>query len=687
MERMWLDFKRLARLQLNIAARWLKTGKNLLIAALVLLFFLYLGGFITQFPHNKEVWEAGGGISSDVAMKFPSLNPFVCIWTLAQSKYRSAGLLIVGTAMTVFGLLFYFRYNDPEAIYDEERNFYYSKKGLYGTAGWMEKKKIGLVLDITPENQVESVRGDILGIDEENNLYSVPTVTMMNRHVAVFGASGTMKSRAYSRNKIILSALNGESLVVTDPKGELLEDTAEYLRKQGYEIRILNLVSPELSSGWNFMLEVERGGDMMAQTIADVIIRNTGGPKPDHFWDNAEMNLLKALMLYVAENSKLDTNMTNAYRLLTQFEQIEDLTALFNAPTVSPAALQPYNLFLKANENVRGNVMIGLGSRLQVFQNQAICRMTERDDIDLEAPVKRKCAYYCIMSDQDSTLNFISSLFFSMLFIKLVRYVDTHCKGALKGSNLPVNFVLDEFPNIGLIPDFTKKISTIRSRKLNVAVIFQNLTQLENRYPDGQWEEILGNCDVQLFLGCTDLTTAEYISKRSGQVTVVSSTKAKEWNEMSAVEYQPHYRESKTLGKRFLLNADEVLTLPIENCLLILRGQKILKAQKFDYTRHPQSRHFEPIEVLNYNPVPQKDTGSPPESPKSSKPTPAKPSPEPESTSKNPKPLQDSCVCIGSDGKKQAAIIPNAPGCVIDLGKAMPLRKGGSEKPDIGQKK
>lgn len=597
----WLIGK--ARFAFQFARRWLNKPKHLVLTVGVLFCYFWFSGFLTQFPHNKSVWLAAGGYASGMTMRFPSLNPLICLWTVLISENRAMGLFMAGILMVVFGLLFYMRFNDPEAIYDEERNFYYSKHGLYGTAGWMPKDRIGLVLDVTPEIHVEKIRGDILGADEDNNIFSVPIDSHMNRHVAVFGASGTMKSRAYSRNKIIVSALRGESLVITDPKGELLEDTAEYLRKKGYEIRILNLVNPELSNGWNFLLEIEREGDIMAQTIANIIIQNTGGPKPDHFWDSAEMNLLKALMLYVAENSKITTNMPKAYEMLTKFDRIEDLTALFNGPSVSPAALQPYNLFLKAAENVRGNVMIGLGSRLQVFQNKSICQMASRDEIDLEAPAKRKCAYFCILSDTDSSLNFISSLFFSMLFIKLVKYVDTECKGLRKGTNIPVNFVLDEFPNIGLIPDFTKKISTIRSRNLNVSVIFQNLTQLENRYPDGQWEEILGNCDVQLFLGCTDLTTAEYISKRSGVVSVLSDTKAKDWNEMSAVEYQPHYRESKTIGKRYLLNPDEVLTLPIDQCLIILRGQKLMKAHKFDYTRHPQSKKFEQIEILKYNPI------------------------------------------------------------------------------------
>ena len=155
-------------------------------------------------------------------------------------------------------------------------------------------------------------------------------------------------------------------------------------------------------------------------------------------------------------------------------------------------AKAPYNIFKQAGDKVRGGVIVGLGARLQVFQNELICQITNRNDIDLVLPGKEKCAYFCITSDQDSTFDFLASLFFSFLFIKLVRFADA--EGVDGQLPIPVNFILDEFPNIGAIPDFKKKISTVRSRNIAVSVIFQNLAQLRNRYPNDEWQEILGNC-------------------------------------------------------------------------------------------------------------------------------------------------------------------------------------------------
>lgn len=155
---------------------------------------------------------------------------------------------------------------------------------------------------------------------------------------------------------------------------------------------------------------------------------------------------------------------------------------------------------------------------------------------------------------------------------------------------VPVNLVLDEFPNIGAIVDFKKKISTTRSRAINISVIFQNLAQLQNRYPDGAWQEILGNCDTQLFLGCTDDVTAKLVADRTGEVTVAVASKTKNLNSWRVSDYTPEYREARSIGKRKLLTPDEILRLPIKEALVIMRGQKVLKVTKYDYTNHPHSK-------------------------------------------------------------------------------------------------
>ena len=469
--------------------------------------------------------------------------------------------------------------------YDKERNLTYSDKGTYGTSGFMDDVEMLQVLELVSD--ITKSRGVILGL-----LYGkavcLPENTRMNRNVAVFGASGSMKSRAYARNVVFQCVARGESLIITDPKSELYGDLCNYLIANGYIVRVFNLINPENSDSWNCLAEIE-GQEIMAQLFSDVIIKNTGSTKGDHFWDNAEMNLLKALVLYVDQGFPPEgKNIGQVYKLLTLNSE-KELNSLVDMLPITHPAKAPYNIFKQASDTVRSGVIIGLGTRLQVFQNKLIRQITSYNEISLTQPGKEKCAYFCITSDQDSTFDFLSSLFMSFVFIKLVRYADKY--GNSGKLPVPVHILADELANGGCtIADLTKKISTIRSRHLSISCIFQNLPQMQNRYPDNQWQEIIGNCDTQLFLGCTDEMTAEFISNRSGDVSIAVSTEAKQLNTWRVSDYTPEYRETHSIGKRKLMTPDEVLRLPLDQALIILRGQKVLKVGKYDYTLHPESK-------------------------------------------------------------------------------------------------
>lgn len=490
--------------------------------------------------------------------------------------------------LLVFGLLIFIVMRmgwGNKGTYDKERNLTYSDKGTYGTSGFMDDVEMLQVLELVSD--ITKSRGVILGL-----LYGkavcLPENTRMNRNVAVFGASGSMKSRAYARNVVFQCVARGESLIITDPKSELYGDLCNYLIANGYIVRVFNLINPENSDSWNCLAEIE-GQEIMAQLFSDVIIKNTGSTKGDHFWDNAEMNLLKALVLYVDQGFPPEgKNIGQVYKLLTLNSE-KELNSLFDMLPITHPAKAPYNIFKQASDTVRSGVIIGLGTRLQVFQNKLIRQITSYNEISLTQPGKEKCAYFCITSDQDSTFDFLSSLFMSFVFIKLVRYADKY--GNSGKLPVPVHILADELANGGCtIADLTKKISTIRSRHLSISCIFQNLPQMQNRYPDNQWQEIIGNCDTQLFLGCTDEMTAEFISNRNGDVSIVVSTEAKQLNTWRVSDYTPEYRETHSIGKRKLMTPDEVLRLPLDQALIILRGQKVLKVGKYDYTLHPESK-------------------------------------------------------------------------------------------------
>ena len=545
---------------------------------------LYGGGYIAQFIRNYTEWQNSGAVMGDgTSPQMPTFAIGECFRAMFTMPY---GIIGIAICVLVLGLLVFMVMRmgfGDKGEYDRNRNLIYSNKGTYGTAGFMPEKEISEVLDVVSD--VRKHTGTILG-KLNGKAICVPKETRLNANIAVYGASGSMKTRAFCINRILQSAARGESLIITDPKSELYEKTSEYLRSKGYVVKVFNLVSPESSDSWNCLCEIE-GDELMAQLFCDVIIKNTGSERGDHFWDNAEMNLLKALVLYVEQGYPSDRkNIGEVYRLLTLNSENE-LNTLFDKLPISHPAKAPYVIFKQASETVRTGVIIGLGSRLQVFQNSKVKSITAYDEIDLELPGKQPCAYYCITSDQDSTFDFLSSLFLSFVFIKLVRYADKNCEGGK--LPIPVHVLGEELTACGVIPDLSRKISVIRSRNISMSCVFQNLAGLQNRYPYNQWQEILGNSDIQLFLGCVDELTAKYISDRAGEVSIAVTSKAKQLGTWRVSDYTPEYRETSGVGKRKLLTMDEVLRLPINQALIIIRGRKVLQVDKYDYTCHPEA--------------------------------------------------------------------------------------------------
>ena len=566
-----------------------KLISTLIAAPVALCALLYGGGFIAQFIYNYQTWQGSGGtLYGDTSPKLPDPAFFSCL----RAVFRfPSGLCGLGVCVGLIAVLLFavMRMGDSDGTaggYDKARNFEYSSKGTYGTAGFMSKKEMKDVVDMVSD--VRRHHGIILG-ELDGKVLCLPEKTRFNGNLAVYGASGSKKTRSFCMNMILQCASRTPmtSLIICDPKSELYEKSSEYLRDKGYVVRKFDLVTPGSSDSWNCLAEIG-GQELMAQLFCDVIIKNTGSGKGDHFWDNAEMNLLKALVLYVEQSYPPEKrNIGEVYQLLSMCSE-KELNAIFDVLPIEHPAKAPYSIFRQSGENVRGGVIIGLGSRLQVFQNKDIRQITSHNEIDLELPGKKPCAYFCITSDQDSTFDFLSSLFLSFVFIRLVRYADQHCPGG--ALPVPVHVLGEELCACGVIPDLSRKISVIRSRGITMSCVFQNLAGLQNRYPLNQWQEILGNCDITLFLGCTDALTAEFISDRTGEASINVTSKAKQLNTWRVSNYTPQYRETSGVGRRKLYTMDEVLRLDLDRALVIIRGKNVLEVNKFDYSRHPESK-------------------------------------------------------------------------------------------------
>lgn len=524
------------------------------------------------------------------------------VWSIIKS-INPLGLILTGVSMPIMLYIYHYqikpRIKQKKGVDDMERNFTYSDLGTYGTSHWITEQNLKMVAEVKP---VGETMGDILGEYGDGNVVSIPTKYefdikhkdtliadrinyMLNGHVAVCGAPGTMKSRAVARNWILQSVLRGDSMIITDPKGELAQCSYDYLVSQGYTVKLFNLVDMYHSDSWNCLAEI-KGNEINAEIFARAIVDNVAEGETG-YWKNNAQNLLKAVCMYVEMTPGIPTNMGEVYDLIATCKQ-DELDACFARLSKKSPAKRAYDIYSTCESKVKDQIRNNLGIFLSVFQSEIAREITGNTDIDLELPAGEKCAYFCITSDQHKTFDFIAVLFYTMLFIRLVGVARREPSQRAKKT---IKFILDEFPNIGQIPDFCKKISVVRSAGLDLMVMFQNIAQMQNRYPNGQWEEILGCCDTFLCLGNTDETTQKYISNRTGIATINVKTESHEYdNQKPYLNQDTDQKENSSVGKRNLLTPDEVGALKNTELLVFLRGQRPLKLKKFDFTKHPNGK-------------------------------------------------------------------------------------------------
>ena len=485
----------------------------------------------------------------------------------------------------------------------DKRGFDILPDGTHGTSGFMGRKERDGIVEV---GAVEQLTGTVLGKykdDPDDSDKYADYVTLkkgsgLTEHTMVYGATGSGKSRGFVKPFILQCAkrtelsLQGakdphgqayqpESLILVDPKGEFYETMSGFLRDEGFEVRLFNLLDMENSDAWNCLADATEDPNLV-QSIAEVIINNTSNSEDrQDFWSKAELNLLVALIHYVCRlkgpDGKLlpihERSLGTIYRLLSS-ESFQSLEEIMSSLPKDHPAKAPYGIFKLANRQIWGNIAIGLGNRLAVFQNPLVDRITAYNEIDMTLPGKKPCAYFCAISDQDSSLEFLSSLFFSQLFSRLMN--QARREGV--GGRLPVtvNVCLEEFCNIGKLVDFKKVLSVCRSRGIHCQLIVQSISQLSDRYEKKEWEELIGNCDIQICLGCNDQMTAEYISDKCGYVTIRVNNNQFPLMPLFSPVYSSTrpYSQTRSNTQRALMQPDEVLRMDNKQCLVLLRGQK-----------------------------------------------------------------------------------------------------------------
>ena len=411
--------------------------------------------------------------------------------------------------------------------------------------------------------------------------------------------SGSGKSACYIKPNI-LQMLG--SYVITDPKGELYRETSGFLKANGYEVRAFNLVNPEYSDRYNPLSHIidHQSVDVLAETI--VVGAKKGMTSNDPFWDDTAKMLLKACIYYVIsvlpEEEQNISSCLNIIRAGGADDSIFKKLFLDELKPEHPGRKEYENFSTSADKTMQ-SIIISTISKISTFDTPAMQRITTSNNIDFDELGKKKIAMYVITSTSDSTYDFVSTMFFSQMLQKLFLQADRN-GGTLKNQ---VYFLLDEFPNIGQIPDFNKKLSVTRSMGISISIAVQALDQLEALYKE-QYETIIGNCDTQLFLGSQSIKTCEYFNKSLGQKTI--KFKSKSINKDKTEREKQGVSFSEQRQGRDLMTIDELKRLNTDEEILIVRTLKPIKAKKAWYFRyHPLRDEIKKYEIHDITEMPK----------------------------------------------------------------------------------
>ncbi len=394
--------------------------------------------------------------------------------------------------------------------------------------------------------------------------------------------SGSGKSASYSIPNAYQML---GSYVFTDPKGELYDKTAGFLKRNGYEIKVLNLVNPQYSDGYNPLMHIS--SELDVDVIANTIVKGqqTDSGKADPYWDDMAEMLLKALIYYlIATRPEEEQNLASCAELVRAANANGGsnlLTELINQLPYDHPARMYYKSIEIAPEKTYGSILSSLQSKLGKFDSKEIAELTSTDTINFEEIGTKKTAVYVISSDTHTAYDFLLTIFFSQMIQQLYNFADKN-GGQLP---LPTYFILDEFANIGRVPDFDKKISTSRSRKISFSVILQNLDQLEAVY-EKSYETIIGNCDTHVFLGSNSQKTVEYFSKALGEKTISKDQLSKNRDKHNF--WTQGYNASEQIMARALMTPDELRRMDNDLCIIFEKGLKPIKTRKYYYFEKPR---------------------------------------------------------------------------------------------------
>lgn len=413
-----------------------------------------------------------------------------------------------------------------------------------------------------------------------------------NLNILVIGGSGAGKSRTFAIPNIMQCNC---SMVITDPKAELLRKTGGLLKKRGYEVRVFDLIHPDTSFCYNPFQYVQDDKDVLR--LINNLIKNTtpkGSQSSDPFWEKSETALLQALMMYLLheappeeQNFPMIMEMLASAQVKEEDEDYQSpLDVLFERLEMrepESIAVKQYHIYKQAAGKTAKSILISVGVRLAAFNLKQIADLTCMDELDLASIGERKVALFCCIPDADTSLNYLVGMIYSQLFQTLYYVADRLHGGKLP---IPVHCIMDEFPNVALPDDFEKILATMRSRSISCSIIIQNMSQIKALFKDSH-DSVVGNCDELLYLGGNEKETHKFLSELLGKATIDTNTYGQTKGKSGS--YSTNFQQSG----RELLMPDEVRLLDNDYALLFVRGEYAVMDRKYDLLKHPNIRDTE----------------------------------------------------------------------------------------------
>lgn len=455
----------------------------------------------------------------------------------------------------------------------------------HGSARWGNAKELNRRYRDTQGPNLLMTRNIRIGVDGYKHKH--------NTNVLVVGGSGTGKTRTYAVPNVLEA---GCSMIITDPKGEILRKTGGFLKRAGYEVRVFDLLNPDASFCYNPFRYVRDDKEVL-QLITN-LIQNTTPPhaqSSDPFWEKSETALLQALMLYLLHEAPPEEQNFGMVMELLGSAQVKEKDENFESPLdilferlamrdPESIAVKQYGIYKQAAGKTAKSILVSVGVRLAAFNLPQIARLTMTDELHLDDLGERRVALFCCIPDSDKSLNYLVGMVYTQLIQTLFYQADRVHRGRLP---VPVHCLMDEFPNISLPKDsFQSALATMRSRGIFCSIIVQNIAQLKSMYKDS-WESLVGLCDEFLYLGGNEQGTHKYVSELIGKETVETTSRSlsRGRSGSSSTSHQQTARD--------LMTPDEVRLLSNDKALLFVRGERPVMDWKYNLLRHPNIRFTE----------------------------------------------------------------------------------------------